>query len=97
MVLYCDRFDRGSRQVKREPVDLVTEDYDVSLCQQVGILYVESLGVKLPLMRTHEDLSSDMELGYVLYDLVVILYIYLVEYPSPGIYEIYHFTSFFLD
>ena len=75
LVLYCDRFDRGSRQVKREPVDLVTEDYDVSLCQQVGILYVESLGVRLPLMRTHEDLSSDMELGYVLYDLVVILYI----------------------
>ena len=25
-------------------------------------LYVESLGKRLPLMRTHEDLSSDMEL-----------------------------------
>ena len=37
LVLYCDRFDRGSRQVKREPVDLVMEDYDVSLCQRVGI------------------------------------------------------------
>ena len=32
----CDRFDRGSRQVKREPVDLLMEDYDVSLSQRVG-------------------------------------------------------------
>ena len=37
LVLYCDRFDLGSRQVKREPVDRVTEDYDVSFCQRVGI------------------------------------------------------------
>ena len=37
LVLYCDRFDRGPRQVKREPVDLLMEDYDVSLCQRVGI------------------------------------------------------------
>ena len=37
LVLYCDRFDRGSRQVKREPVDLLMEDYDVSLFQRVGI------------------------------------------------------------
>ena len=37
LVLYCDRFDRGSRQVKREPVDLLMEDYDVSLSQRVGI------------------------------------------------------------
>ena len=35
LVLYCDRFDRGSRQVKREPVDLLMEDYDVSLSQRV--------------------------------------------------------------
>ena len=35
LVLCCDQFDRGSRQVKCEPVDLVTEDYDVSLCQQI--------------------------------------------------------------
>ena len=33
LVLCCDRFDHGSSQVKREPVELVTEDYDVSLCQ----------------------------------------------------------------
>ena len=31
LVLCCDQFDRGSSQVKREPVDLVTEDYDVFL------------------------------------------------------------------
>ena len=37
LVLYCDRFDRGSRQVKRELVDLLMEDYDVSLFQRVGI------------------------------------------------------------
>ena len=29
-VLCRDRVDRGSKQVKREPVYLVTEDYDVS-------------------------------------------------------------------
>ena len=37
LVLYCDRFDRGSRQVKSEPVDLLMEDYDISLFQRVGI------------------------------------------------------------
>ena len=104
LVLYCDRFDRGSRQVKREPVDMVTEDYDVSLCQRVGVhnyytkdhiilvigvhlgssilLYVESLGDKLLLMRTHEDLSPDMELlVYVFYGFVVIFYlVHTLEY-----------------
>ena len=33
--LCCDRFDHGLRQVKHEPVDLVTEDYDVSLSQRI--------------------------------------------------------------
>ena len=47
------------------------------------LLYVESLGKKLPLMRTHEDLSSDMEL-YVIF--------YLEE--CPGVNEIDYFTSF---
>ena len=28
LVLCCDQFDRGSRQVKRDPVNLVTGDYD---------------------------------------------------------------------
>ena len=31
LVLCCDRFDRGSRQAKRDPVDLVTQDYDITL------------------------------------------------------------------
>ena len=31
LVLCCDQFDRGSRQVKRDPVDLVMEDYDITL------------------------------------------------------------------
>ena len=30
-----DRFNRGSRKVKREPVDLATEDYDESLFQRI--------------------------------------------------------------
>ena len=66
-------------------VDLLMEDYDVSLSQRVGVhdyyskdhiitcdrcgssilLYVKSFGDRLLLMRTHEDLSSDMELPVV--------------------------------
>ena len=30
-VLCCDRFGRGSRQVKCDPVDLVTDDNDITL------------------------------------------------------------------
>ena len=35
LVSCCNQFDRGSRQVKHEPVDLVMEDYDVSLRQRI--------------------------------------------------------------
>ena len=35
LVLCCDRFDRGSREVKRDPVDLVTEDYDITLRRRI--------------------------------------------------------------
>ena len=35
LVLCCDRIDRGSRQVKREPVDMVTGNFNVSLCQRI--------------------------------------------------------------
>ena len=35
LVLRSDGFDRGSRQVKGEPVDLVMEDFDVSLYQRI--------------------------------------------------------------
>ena len=49
LVLCCDRFDHGSRQVKRELVDLVMEDYDVSLCQRmhavVFLLSTEDIGI----------------------------------------------------
>ena len=55
-------------------------------------LYVESFGDRLLLMRTHEDLSSDMELlVYVFYGFVVIFN--LAE--CHGIYEIDYYTSFF--
>ena len=37
MVLCCDQFDRGSRQVKGEPIDQPTEDYDVLLFQRIGM------------------------------------------------------------
>ena len=33
LVLCRDWFDHGSRQVKHEPVVLITENYDISLCQ----------------------------------------------------------------
>ena len=56
------------------------------------LLYVESFGDRLLLMRTHEDLSSDMELlVYVFYGFVMIFY--LAE--CHGIYGIDYFTSFF--
>ena len=56
------------------------------------LLHVESFGDRLLLMRTHEDLSSDMELlVYVFYGFVVIFY--LAE--CHGIYENDYFTSFF--
>ena len=35
LVMCCDRFDLGSRQVKCDSVDLVTEDYDITLCWQI--------------------------------------------------------------
>ena len=56
------------------------------------LLYVESFGDRLLLMRTHEDLSSDMELlVYVFYGIVVIFY--LAE--CHGTYEIDIITSIF--
>ena len=56
------------------------------------LLYVESFGDRLLLMRTHEDLSSDMELlVYVFYGFVVIFY--LAE--CHGTYEIDIITSIF--
>ena len=38
LVVCCDRFDRGSRQVKCDLVDLVTEDYDKILCWQIDAM-----------------------------------------------------------
>ena len=46
LFLCCDRFDGDSRKVKREPVDLVTEDYDVSLCQQISKFCVLSATIE---------------------------------------------------
>ena len=31
LVLCCDHFNHGSRQVKRDPIDPVTMDYDATL------------------------------------------------------------------
>ena len=93
LVLYCDRFDRGSRQVKRKPVDMVTRFMTYHFVNELGfititqkiisllvigvhlgssiLLYVESLGDRLLLMRTYEDLSSDMELLVCVYVMVL--------------------------
>ena len=35
LVLCSYRFDRSSRQVKCEPVDLAKEEYDLLICQQI--------------------------------------------------------------
>ena len=56
------------------------------------LLYVESLGDRLLLMRTHEDLSSDMELLVYIYFMVFVVIFLSCAYP--GIYEIGYFTSF---
>ena len=56
------------------------------------LLYVESLGDRLLLMRTYEDLSSDMELLVCVFHGFVVIF-YLAAYP--GIYEIDYFTRFF--
>ena len=37
LVLWYDRFDCGSRQVKRDQVHLVTKDYDITLCWPIGL------------------------------------------------------------
>ena len=34
-VVSCDQFDSGSRQVKYDLVDLLTKDYDITLCYSV--------------------------------------------------------------
>ena len=44
-VLCFDRFDCGSSQVKREPVDLVMNDYDIKLCQRIAMNVVNHLGI----------------------------------------------------
>ena len=40
LVFCCDQFDPGSRQVKHDPVDLVTEGYDITLFVFVVTLHV---------------------------------------------------------
>ena len=55
----CDRFDRGSRRIKRENIDLVTEDYDVSLCQGIAVVRVTlfngSFRSTTLMMRAHTE------------------------------------------
>ena len=38
LVLCCDQFNLGSRRVKRDRVDLVAEDYDITLRWQTVFL-----------------------------------------------------------
>ena len=62
LVLCCDWFDRGSKQVKREPVDLVMEDYDVSLCQQIVAHVVRKFNTWLPdhIVRRFESAEQEV-------------------------------------
>ena len=39
LVLCCDQFDLGSRQIKHDPVDLVTEDCDVTFHWGIEVLF----------------------------------------------------------
>ena len=57
------------------------------------ILYVESLSDRFLLMRTQEDLSSDMELLVYVFFYGFDMIFYLAE--CDGIYEIAYSTSFF--
>ena len=42
LVLCCNQFDRGSRRVKRDPVDLVMEDYDIQGCESSSFQLISS-------------------------------------------------------
>ena len=52
----CAPMLHGARQVKREPVDLVMEDYAVSLCQQI-VLYEMETRSKLKLEPSNKLVS----------------------------------------
>ena len=41
----CDLFDRGTSLVKREPVHLVMDDYDIKLCQRIVMNVVNHLRI----------------------------------------------------
>ena len=58
VVLCCDQFDRGPKQVKPELVDLVTEDYDVSHCQRIHFFFSQNLKRQLDLTKANM-LSTD--------------------------------------
>ena len=111
LVLYCDRFDRGSRQVKREPVDMVTENYDVSLCQRVGIhsYYTKDHIItcdrctsgkffSLNLLVTGYFWWGRMKTSHPIWNYWYLYSMFCGDILScayPGIYEIDYFTSFF--
>ena len=44
LVLCCDRFHHSSRQVKSDPVNLVTEDYDISKASLVNSCHFVKVG-----------------------------------------------------
>ena len=62
LVLCCDQFDCGSKQVKSDPVDLVTEDYDIILCWQ--LLLQKTRRSLYPLLRYHIHSSKCTYLNY---------------------------------
>ena len=53
LVLYCDRFDRGSTQVKREPVDLLMEDYEYHFLNELGFITITQKIISLLVIGVH--------------------------------------------
>ena len=78
LVLCCDQFDCGSRQVKREPVDLVMEDYDVSLASEL------SKAVLLNWQHTCKTLYFDQYM--------VLEHLEQIKYTHAGIWCIWYST-----
>ena len=53
LVLYCDRFDRGSRQVKRKPVDMVTRFMTYHFVNELGFITITQKIISLLVIGVH--------------------------------------------
>ena len=60
LVFCCDQFDRGSRWVKRNPVDQVTEDYDITLRWRIILIFILAGTLNVRGMNISTCLIRDM-------------------------------------